>query len=268
MKVLVQRNGITLTIWILICIGLIFYGINSHAQQTVKEGYFTIFHDDSFAPFGSAEKDSNGQYKQSTGFEIDLLTKIISNMGLKPSFNPDAWAKVLVSVKVGSADAIATIGITEERKKSYDFSEPYASYAAILFVPQKSSINSLKKLNGKKIGIQKNHFSVPWLRDHYPNVQQVAFENAKDAFLAAIEGNVDGAVADKLVGLYTIKEDPKLIQKIKPVGKEFSSTPVALAFAKGQKIELRKKFNQTLKELKKSNDYSTIFIKWFGVDNK
>ncbi|WP_397601929.1 substrate-binding periplasmic protein [Silvanigrella sp.] len=234
----------------------------------VKQGILTISHDDSFAPFGFAEKNAQGKYLASQGFEIDLLNNVAQKMGLKAEFIPNAWAKVLVSVKVNTADAIATIGINEERKKSYDYSEPYANYAAILFVPKEKTISNLKELNGKKMGIQKNHFSVPWIRDHYPKIEMVTFENAKDCFLAALSGKVEGAVADKLVGLYTIKQNSELGDKLKLVGDEFASTPVALAFAKGQKKQLRKKFNDALIIFQKSNDYNEIFNKWFGIKTK
>ncbi len=234
----------------------------------IKKGIFTISHDDSFAPFGYAVKNKQGKYSASMGFEIDLLEKIANKMGLKAEFKPDAWAKVLISVKVRTADAIATIGINNERMKSYDFSEPYANYAAILFVSKNKLTSSLSDLNGKKIGIQKNHFSVPWIRKNFPKVEQVSFENAKDCFLATLSGKVDGAVADKLVGLYTIKQDNELTDKLKFIGNEFASTPVALAFAKGQKNQLRNKFNETLNAFQKSNDYSELFKKWFGISDK
>lgn len=233
-----------------------------------KKGVFSIAHDDSFAPFGFADKNKQGKYNPSLGFEIDLLEKVAKKMGLKAEFKPDAWAKVLISVKVRTADAIATIGINSERQKSYDYSEPYTSYAAILFVPKDKPITSLSDLNGKKIGIQKNHFSVPWIRNNFPKVEQVTFENAKDSFIAALSGKVDGAVADKLVGLYTIKQDNKLKDKLKLVGNEFASTPVALAFAKGQKKQLRIKFNEALNEFQKTKDYSELFEKWFGISDK
>ncbi|APJ03852.1 substrate-binding periplasmic protein [Silvanigrella aquatica] len=234
----------------------------------VKTGTFTIAHDDSFAPFGFAEKNSQGKYNNSVGFEIDLLKKVAEKIGLKAEFQPNAWAKVLVSVKVGTADAIATIGINDERKKSYDYSEPYAKYAAILFIPKDKGLSKLSELNGKKLGIQKNHFSVPWIRAQFPKIEQVTFENAKDCFLATLSGKVEGAVADKLVGLYTINQNSELKGKLKFVGDEFASTPVALAFAKGQKVQLRKKFNEALNTFQKSNDSEQIFNKWFGTSDK
>ena len=240
------------------------YGKN---LSLVKQGVFTIAHDDSFAPFGYAEKDDKGNYKLSQGFEIDLLQKIAKKMGLRISFKPDAWAKVLVSVKVGEADAIATIGINEERKKSYDYSKPYARYASILFVPKNSVISQLKNLKGKKIGIQKNHFSVPWIRKHFPKIEMVTFENAKEAFEATLSGKVDAAVADKLVGLYTLKQNIEFEGKLKLVGNEFSVTPVALAFAKGEKKDLIKKFNSALRIFQTSKDFTNIYNKWFGIEN-
>ena len=228
----------------------------------VKSGTFTIAHDDSYPPFGFADK-KEGRYLASQGFEIELLEKICKRMGLKAEFQPNAWAKVLVSVKLGTADAIATIGNTEERQKSYDYSEPYSEYASKLFVLQGSKISRLVDLEGKKVSIAKNLFSIPWIRKHYPKVDLVQLENTKEAFLALQSGKVEGAISDRLVGLYSISQD-RLGGKIQATGEVFAATPVALAFAKGTKMALREKFNSALRDIKKTEDFSLIFSKWFS----
>jgi putative glutamine transport system substrate-binding protein len=48
---------------------------------------------------------------------------------------------------------IATFTITEERKLSYNFSEPYFTDGVGLLVKKKPGYKSLKDLNGKKIGV-------------------------------------------------------------------------------------------------------------------
>ncbi|MFV0481900.1 MAG: transporter substrate-binding domain-containing protein [Campylobacteraceae bacterium] len=48
---------------------------------------------------------------------------------------------------------IATFTITEERKKSYNFSDPYFVDGIALMVKKNSGINSFKDLAGKKVGV-------------------------------------------------------------------------------------------------------------------
>lgn len=48
---------------------------------------------------------------------------------------------------------IATFTITEERKKSYNFSDPYFVDGVALMVKSAAGYKSLKDLNGKKIGV-------------------------------------------------------------------------------------------------------------------
>ena len=49
--------------------------------------------------------------------------------------------------------AIASFTITEERKKSYNFSEPYFTDHIGLMVKKNSGLKSLKDMDGKKIGV-------------------------------------------------------------------------------------------------------------------
>lgn len=54
----------------------------------------------------------------------------------------------------GALDAvIATFTITEERKKTYDFTDPYYSDPVGFLVLKESNINSLNDMNGKVIGV-------------------------------------------------------------------------------------------------------------------
>ncbi|HEY3426727.1 MAG TPA: transporter substrate-binding domain-containing protein, partial [Negativicutes bacterium] len=99
----------------------------------------------------------NLQTGQVEGMEIDL-TKAIA----KKILGDDKKFEVQgVTAKTrgplldnGEVDlVIATFTITEERKQSYNFSDPYFTDGVALMVKKSSGIQSLKDLAGKKIGV-------------------------------------------------------------------------------------------------------------------
>jgi len=222
----------------------------------LKPNTVVIAHDNSFPPYGWVE------HGKPVGFELDVVKAIIEKMGLKAEFQPDDWAKVLISVKLRKADAIATIGITEERKKSYDFSESYTDFASALFVKTEDpGIQGLKDLDGKVVAVQKDSFPIPYLRQNHPTVQLYMTDSPLSAMEAVLSDKATAAVVDKQVGLYNIKQ--RLSGKLKNVGEEFNKTPVALAVLKGTKAEFLKKFNQALSEIKADGTYDRIYTQWF-----
>lgn len=91
------------------------------------------------------------------GFEVDIARELAKHI----KGSPDALSLTGVNVTTrgamldnGTLDAtLATFTITEERKRSYNFSQPYyIDYIGVL-VKENSGINSLAELDGKTVGV-------------------------------------------------------------------------------------------------------------------
>lgn len=98
---------------------------------------------------------------------------------------------------------IATFTITEERKKSYNFSEPYFTDGVGLLVKTAKGFKSLKDLNGKRIGVAQSATTKAALMtvgdaqglkfefaefNSYPEIKAALDSGRVDAF------SVDGAI--------------------------------------------------------------------------
>lgn len=102
------------------------------------------------------------------GFEIDLA-KLIAKDLLGDESKVDVQA---VTAKTrgplldnGEIDlVIATFTITDERKLTYNFSDPYFSDAVKLMVKKESGIQGLKDLDGKTIGVAQSATSMKALQ--------------------------------------------------------------------------------------------------------
>src|SRR5690625_1333031 len=89
------------------------------AEGELKDTY-TVATDTSFVPF---EFKEDGEY---VGFDIDLINAIADEVGFEIDLETTNFDGIIPGLQTGSFDiALAGIGITEERKKSIDYSDPY-----------------------------------------------------------------------------------------------------------------------------------------------
>ncbi len=106
---------------------------------------------DSVIGFGYKDPLS-GEY---SGMEIELAKKIAEELGFKDvEFTTVTAATRTELLDSGDLDCVlATFTITEERKKSWDFSTPYYTDAVTVLVETADGITNLDGLVGKKIGV-------------------------------------------------------------------------------------------------------------------
>jgi len=93
--------------------------------------------------------------KNIVGYSIDYMTAAGKEAGFTPVFKNTAWDGIFAGLAAGKYDAIcSSVSITEERKKSMDFSEPYFQVHQALIVRKDSNVTGLDDLKGKKVGAQ------------------------------------------------------------------------------------------------------------------
>lgn len=105
------------------------------------------------AVIGFGYKDPlTGEYE---GMEIELAKKLADSLGYSDvEFTTVTAATRTEPLDSGDLDCVlATFTITEERKKSWDFSTPYYTDAVTVLVEKADGITDLSGLIGKKIGV-------------------------------------------------------------------------------------------------------------------
>ena len=114
------------------------------AESGVKPSkkYF-IYSDNSFAPFEFLDTKTN----KYVGVDMDILAAVAKDQGFEYEVKNEGFDASMGAVQSGQADAmIAGMTITDERKKTFDFSDGYFSDGQIMVVPEKSSIKSVADL--------------------------------------------------------------------------------------------------------------------------
>ena len=122
----------------------------SDVQAIVDRGTLRIGVKNATKGFGYQDPTTN----EYSGLEIDLAKNMAAQLGVKLELTPVTAATRTALLDSGDIDAVlATFTITDARKKSWDFTEPYYTDHVGVLVQDSSGIKTLADLNGKTIGV-------------------------------------------------------------------------------------------------------------------
>jgi putative glutamine transport system substrate-binding protein len=127
------------------------------------------------------------------GMEIDLAEKIAEALGYDGvEFTAVTAATRTELLDSGTIDCVlATFTITDERKKSWDFSTPYYTDAVTVLVEKASGITTLADLVGKNVGVSTSSTSAKALASAMADAGVIdAFDTSADFVPSAFEGGV------------------------------------------------------------------------------
>ena len=200
------------------------------------------------------------------GFDIDIskeLAKEILGDEKKIEFKEVTSKTRIPMLNNGDIDVIvATMTISEERKKEVDFSDVYFDAGQSLLVKKGSPIKGLEDLNkGTKVLAVKGSTSAVNIREKAPDTSVLEFENYTEAFTALKSGQGDALTTDDSI-LYGMADQDSNYQL---VGGTFTDEPYGIAVKKGNK-ELVDAINDALKKLKDNGKYDEIHKKWIKAN--
>lgn len=193
------------------------------------------------------------------GFDIQLAKLISKEMGREAVFQDMQFSGILAALQGGTVDAgIATIAITEERKRQFDFSKPYyAENIAVIFKSDEPVLDRADLVT-KKMACQLGSVMEGWLRNKVGHKSIVVMDQATQAVESLKAGHVEGVVVDGVQAAAFIAKNPNLSYNIV----EKSDIGYGIAFKKGSPLveEVNKALNTliTKGELKRLEE---MFLK-------
>lgn len=232
-------------------------------QQPAAEKVLKVGTEATYPPFEMVDKAS-GDY---VGFDMDLIRAIAKAQGYKveiQSMGFDALIPALMADKVDCT--ISAQSITEERKKSIDFSTPYFNGGLIVAVAESNTtITGYDSLAGKKLAAEigtTGAAASEKLKEKDPKTTVKIFDGIGEAFMELEKGGAEAVINDFAVTDYYIKTDGK--GKVKLVGDIFQADEqYGIGIKKGN-TEIANMINDGLKKVKESGEYDQIYKKWFS----
>lgn len=234
-------------------------GVSADVKTIQDRGVLKVGVKSDVPKFGY-KNPTTGQYE---GFEIDLakaLAKEILGSEDKVQFETVTAKTRGPLLDNGTVDMdISTFTVTEERKKSYNFSDSYFTDGIGLLVKKDSGIKSLKDLNGKKVGVaqsattktafqaeaDKQGVKVQFLEfASYPEIKSALDSGRVDCF------SVDGAILNGYLDDSTVILDDRFSPQEYGVATKLSNKGLAQLV------------NDKIDALKQSGDLQKMIDKW------
>ncbi len=197
------------------------------------------------------------------GFEIDLV-KALAKKILGDENKIELTGTVAKTrgplLDNGDVDVVlATFTITEERKNSYNFSDPYYTDGVALMVKKAAGAQSLKDLAGKKIGVAQSSTSRKAIQEAADKqgikVSFLEFGTYAEVKAALDSGRVDCFSVDAAI-LFGYLDDSTTILSDRFAPQEYG------AATKKSNTALAKLVNDTLTDMKKSGEIDKLLAKW------
>ena len=217
--------------------------------------------DAAYAPF-----ESQNEKGEIVGMTIDMLSAVASKAGVEIKFVNTPWEGIFNSLQQGDRDILASsITITDERKQTMDFTNPYFDAYQLIAVKANSKVAKFDDLKKLKVGVQTgttgDEVVTKQQGKNSTNIKR--FESTPLALKELEAGGVDAVVADNGVVINYVTNNPGA--KFKTVSdKAFAPEQYGFAVKKGN-AELLEKLNKGLADIKADGSYDKIYAKYFGA---
>ncbi|MBA4340644.1 MAG: ABC transporter substrate-binding protein [Methylibium sp.] len=220
-----------------------------------------------YPPFSEVDKD--GKLK---GFEIEYAQALCAEMKAECTLVQQDFDGLIPALQARKVDAIiASMSITDERKKAIAFSKAYYNTPARFAAKADAKLDiSPAGLKGKKIGVQRATIHEKFAADTFKQSEIVRYATQDQAFLDLKSGRIDATVADMVaIDMGFLKTD---------AGKGFAFTGPSyddvkyfgvgsgVGMRKADEKALGKKFNDAIDALRANGTFKKLNDKYFAYD--
>jgi len=259
-RLISKKADILKIIRLILAVGLMVVSFISGAQETLRLGT-----EGAYAPFNSIDKDG-----ALVGFDIEIGDALCAAMKVKCEWVTAEWDGIIPALLAKKFDAIiASMSITNERKKKIDFTDKYYTspirFAQMKGANFKITVDSLKE---KIIGVQTGTVTENFVRDRFTKSDVRAYKTQDEANLDFLSGRVDLIAADAFVLLqFLTTENGGQAEAVGPSfdDKKHLGEGIGIGVRK-KDTELRDRLTAAIAKIREDGTYKKINDKYFDFD--
>ena len=214
---------------------------------------YVIATDTTFKPF-EYENDKG----ERVGIDIDLLAAIAKDQNFDYELKAVGFDAALGEVTSGQSDGmIAGMSITDARKATFDFSDPYFDSGVVMAVSASNdTIKTYADLSGQKVAVKNGTEGATFaesIKAQY-GFETVSFPDSANMYEDVKAGNSAALFEDyPVIGDAIASGVP-----LKMMGNMEAGNSYGFAVKKGQNADLLKMFNAGLADVKANGEYQKI----------
>ena len=219
-----------------------------------------------YPPFNNLTSDG-----KLVGFDIDIARALCDEMKVKCEFVTSDWDGIIPALLAGKFDAIiASMSITEERKKKVDFTNKYYNTPPAIAVPKGSDIKGVTAadLAGKALGAQSSTTHSNYAEAKFPDADLRLYPTAEEYKLDLAGGRLDAVIDDVVVlSEWLATKDGACCEILGTLTPDpvINGPGAGIAVRKGED-ELREAFNKAIAAIRANGTYQEINKKYFDFD--
>lgn len=213
-----------------------------------------------YPPFNA--KNAKGEL---IGFDVEIAKAICAEMKAKCTLVAQDWDGIIPGLLAKKYDLIvASMSITDERKKKVAFTDPYYSNFLQFVAPVGTKMDPTPSgMKGKTIGAQRSTISSQYLEDKYRATAKIkVYDKQTAAWLDLKSGRLNAVLAD----IYPAYDWIKANKGFQFVGKKIDiNDKIGIAARKDDK-DLVAAVNKALAAIRANGTYAKINRKYFPFD--
>jgi polar amino acid transport system substrate-binding protein len=159
-----------------------------------------------YPPFETKDADGNP-----SGVSVDIAKDFAAYIGKDIKIENTAWDGLIPSLTTGKADmVISSMTITDERKKTVDFSDPYANSLLAILANKNSGITKIEDLNaeGKKVAVKTGSTGETYAQKNLTKAEIISLADESACATEVAQGKADGFLYDQLTIYRHNQENP------------------------------------------------------------
>jgi len=201
------------------------------------------------------------------GVDVRIAEALAKYLGRELKLEAYGFDGLLAAVPSGEVDlAISAMTATDERRKSFDFSDPYAFTAIAMLVPKDSPIQTAADLKkpGLRVTAKLATTGEAYAREELPNAKVDPRDDEVVCVAEVANGGADVFIYDQL-SIYRHWEKNK--EKTRAILQPIREEAWAIGIRKGND-ELRLKVNAFLKEFRESGGLTKLGDQYLAKEKK
>ena len=199
------------------------------------------------------------------GIDPDILRAIGDYMGVEVRLHDMDFNNIIASIDSGKIDGgAAGFTVTEERKKSVNFTDSFTKTSQIIITRKDSDIKEVEDLNnGVKIGTQLGTIGDTIAEDDFGEENVNSFNKVPDAILSLQNKKIDAVILDK----HSAENFVNANKGLTIIETPYLEEEYAIAISKDNP-ELLEDMNEAIAALKESGEIDKIMDKYQKSDDK